>query len=60
MRALAHRMLGLGDIDTLLAMNPGIDVSRALATAREVAIARSAPELIEDLERIVRGRRASR
>ena len=29
MRALAHRMLGLGDIDTLLAMNPGIDVSRA-------------------------------
>ena len=60
MKALAHRLADLGDIDTLLAMNPDVDVTRALAIVRDAAQSIGMSDVIEDLERIVRRRRESR
>ena len=60
MKALAHRLSDLGDIDTLLAMNPDVDLTRVLAIVREAAQAMGVSDVIEDLERLVRRRRTGR
>lgn len=59
MKVLAHRYRDLGDVDTLLAMNPTEDLSDALRIVREVAESASMPDLLEQFERLVRARRVT-
>lgn len=57
MKMLAHRDLDVGDVDTLLAMNPAEDVSEALRVVREVAESACMPGLLERFEHLIRARR---
>jgi hypothetical protein len=60
MKVLAHRHLDLGDVDTLLAMNPTEDLADALRIVREVAESACMPDLLAQFERLVRVRRGGR
>jgi len=57
MKAIAHRPRDLADIESILEVNPGVDVARIRKVVREFAAVLEAPELAADLERLLATRR---
>lgn len=55
-KAVAHRSRDLIDIDNLLDIYPGLDFSRVRFWVKEFASVLEAPELVEDLEKLLRNR----
>ena len=54
MKAVAHRQKDLVDIDSILDVNSNLDRSRVRRWVKEFAKALEMPELVEDLEKIIR------
>lgn len=53
MKAIAHRPRDLGDIEGVLAMHPDLDRARVRHWVKEFANALDAPELLDDLSRLL-------
>lgn len=57
LKAIAHRPHDLADIDTLLSVHPRVNRRRIRGIVRSFAEVLDAPEIIGDLERLLRRRR---
>jgi predicted nucleotidyltransferase len=57
MKAIAHRPQDLADIDAILKAHPSVDMAAIESTVRAFAEVLEQPELVEDLQRVVRGSR---
>jgi hypothetical protein len=57
MKAVAHRPRDIADIESVLDANPTLDLRRVRHWVREFASALEMPELLQDLEKILRHRR---
>jgi len=57
MKVVAHRPQDMADIGTLLDANPKINLRRIRRWVKEFSIALDAPDILKDLENILRRRR---
>lgn len=53
MKAVAHRSRDAADIESILNAHPNMDIERVLTTVREFAEALDAPEIVDDLVRLL-------
>ena len=60
MKAVAHRAIDLHDVDGLLAANPSADLERVRHWVGEFSRVLDMPEILDDLERIVKQRLRAR
>lgn len=58
MKAVAHRTRDIADIEAILSAHPNIDEKWVVSTVREFAEALDSPELVTDLEELLRKKRA--
>jgi hypothetical protein len=56
MKAVAHRARDLADIESILSAHPRIDEAWIVSTVRAFAEVLEAPELVADLEALLRRR----
>lgn len=56
MKAVAHRPRDLGDIEAVLDANPKLDIREVRRWVREFSIALEMPELLSDLEKVLKNR----
>lgn len=54
MKAVAHRPRDLADIESILDANPGLDLKRVRLWVKEFGRVLEMPELLEDVEKIIR------
>ena len=54
MKAVAHRPQDLADVETLLLVNPRVDLRRIRKWVKEFAKVLEMPELLQDLERLLK------
>ena len=57
MKAVAHRARDLADIEAVLDAQPELDLARVRATVKEFSDALEMPDLLQDLEELIRRRR---
>ncbi|HYG78825.1 MAG TPA: DUF6036 family nucleotidyltransferase [Pyrinomonadaceae bacterium] len=54
-KAVAHRPKDMADVEAIVSIHRNLDVQRIRHWTKEFAAALEAPELLEDLERMLRG-----